>query len=91
MLIIFKLKHKYKTKYKNKKTNQNKKQKPKKMTIQNAQQKFQQLQQELGKSSPNLDGCGKILSELKIFLLDLSFLPATGQQASKEEDWENAR
>jgi len=34
---------------------------------------------------PDLEACGKILDELKIFLLDLSFLPTTGSSVTTEE------
>jgi len=55
------------------------------MTLQQTQKKFQQLQQNLSGANPDLNACGAILNELKIFLLDLSFLPSTGQSVGKEE------
>lgn len=46
---------------------------------------YEKLKSEWTKKSRNLDLCGKFLSEIKVELTKLQFLPAAGAEVSKEE------
>ncbi|KAG9348378.1 hypothetical protein JZ751_002113 [Albula glossodonta] len=46
---------------------------------------YETLKLEWNKKNPNLNKCGDILSKLKIFLLELNFLPTTGTKLTKQQ------
>lgn len=46
---------------------------------------YQNLKQEWNKKPPNLERCGEYLSELKIALTGLTFLPSNDENATKQE------
>lgn len=46
---------------------------------------FKQLKSEWNTSNPNLSKCEKLLSDLKLELTHLMFLPTTNATASKQE------
>jgi 26S proteasome regulatory subunit N12 len=47
---------------------------------------YQNLKQEWNKKPPNLERCGEYLSELKIALTGLTFLPSNDENATKQVD-----
>ncbi|XP_033629463.1 26S proteasome non-ATPase regulatory subunit 8-like [Asterias rubens] len=54
-------------------------------TMKEAVSMYQKLNKEWNKKPPSLDKCGAILGQLKIALLNLSFLPIAGSKPSKQE------
>jgi len=53
--------------------------------IRNVVKLYQNLKQEWNKKPPNLPKCGECLSELKLALTELTFLPSNDENATKQE------
>ena len=52
--------------------------------IRNVVKLYQNLKQEWNKKPPNLPKCGECLSELKLALTELTFLPSNDENATKQ-------
>ena len=55
--------------------------------IRNVVKLYQNLKQEWNKKPPNLPKCGECLSELKLALTELTFLPSNDENATKQVSW----
>lgn len=54
-------------------------------TLGNVNQLFKELKTEFGKSNRDLKKCGNLLEQLKISLIQISYMPTTDSQASQQE------
>jgi 26S proteasome regulatory subunit N12 len=54
-------------------------------TLGNVNQLFKELKAEFGKSTRDLKKCGTLLEQLKISLIQISYMPTTDSQASQQE------